>query len=663
MTVRKKKSPSHPPLDARPDTLDFRDLMFRPTLVEVPTRLPLRDYLRVKVPVLDQGSEGACTGYGLATVANFLLRCRSEGPSKDCVSPHMLYALAKRYDEWPGERYSGSSARGAMKGWQKHGVCNDDLWPKDRTKAKAAAWARRWSEARQHPLGAYYRVNHKDLVAMHSALAEVRVLYATSTVHSGWDNVGADGLIPWERRITGGHAFAIVAFDERGFWIQNSWGTGWGRRGLGQITYNDWLENATDVWVARLGAPIELEATAGTATAIAGPSAGSRAYVFDRLRPHIISLGNDGALRSGGAYGTSADDVTDIVRNDFPRITAEWPRKHLLLYAHGGLVGEEPAIQRIADYRDPLLAAHVYPLSFVWKTDYWTTVTDILQDALRRRRPEGILDAAKDFMLDRLDDALEPLARLASGKAAWDEMKENARLASSPDGGAAFAASLIRELVAPGATRPPKLHLVAHSAGSILMAYLLDLLTAPFPGKTDGPIVETCTLWAPACTLKLFHEKYRPAIESGRIGRMTLFTLTDDVERDDNCADIYHKSLLYLVSNAFEEKWRVPVITGDSSGEPLLGMQRALERDANVKRLLQEQRLEWVRSPNQDPIGSADGARSSHHGDFDDDEATVRATLARVLGRDRTTAAISFARTGAGRRDQRERLAQAAQSR
>ena len=40
----------------------------------------------------------------------------------------MLYEMAKRYDEWPGEDYDGSSARGAMKGWHKHGVCSDEHW-------------------------------------------------------------------------------------------------------------------------------------------------------------------------------------------------------------------------------------------------------------------------------------------------------------------------------------------------------------------------------------------------------------------------------------------------------------------------------------------------------------------------------------------------------
>src|SRR5215207_3555145 len=63
-------------LNARPDPIDFRDRMFEPTLIEVPPRIQLAEYLRYGVAVLNQGSEGACTGFGLATVAHYLLRRR-----------------------------------------------------------------------------------------------------------------------------------------------------------------------------------------------------------------------------------------------------------------------------------------------------------------------------------------------------------------------------------------------------------------------------------------------------------------------------------------------------------------------------------------------------------------------------------------------------------
>jgi len=116
-------------LDARPDTLDFRDLMYTPTLVEVPTRRDLAEYRKAKVPILDQGKQGACTGFGLATVVHYLLRVRRRVPDHHEISPYMLYDLARRYDEWAGENYEGSSCRGAMKGWQKHGVWQLALWP------------------------------------------------------------------------------------------------------------------------------------------------------------------------------------------------------------------------------------------------------------------------------------------------------------------------------------------------------------------------------------------------------------------------------------------------------------------------------------------------------------------------------------------------------
>src|SRR6478736_5743104 len=96
-------------LDAMPDTVDFRDQLYIPTLVRVPQISDIMGYRAQGIPVLDQGREGACTGYGLATVANYLIRARGQDPNADEVSARMLYTMAKRYDEWPGEDYEGSS--------------------------------------------------------------------------------------------------------------------------------------------------------------------------------------------------------------------------------------------------------------------------------------------------------------------------------------------------------------------------------------------------------------------------------------------------------------------------------------------------------------------------------------------------------------------------
>lgn len=648
-------------LDARPDTVDFRDQMYVPTLVEVPTHVPMDSYLRYKVPVLDQGSEGACTGFGLATVANYLLRRRQVVPDTEAVSQRMLYDMARRYDEWPGEAYAGSSARGAMKGWHKHGVCADAQWPYTAAQADSGGLTGpRADDALRRPLGAYFRVNHRDLVAMHTALAEVGILYATGVVHTGWNDVGADGLIAPGGAVTGGHAFAIVAYDADGFWIQNSWGTDWGRQGFALLRYDDWLANGTDVWVARLGVPIKLRAPGGAAAPAMGATAASASATFADLRPHVVNVGNDGRLREGGSFGMNAADLERIFTHDIRPAMANWPRKRLLLYAHGGLVSEAAAVQRLAEYRPALLAQGVYPLAFVWHSDYWTTLSNMLQDAVRRRRPEGLLDAAKDFMLDRLDDGLEFLARTLTGKASWDEMKENALGASRTD----HAAHRVAAHVAALARDVPELeiHIVGHSAGAILHAPLLSLLTGPAPGH--GLTVKTCTLWAPACSMDLFGQHYLPAIEAQRLERFALYALSDKAERDDNCARIYNKSLLYLVSDAFEARPRIPAIR---DGVPLLGMEKFINGNRKLQALIRQGQADLVVSPNDAPDGTAAAARARAHGGFDDDPNTVLGTFLRITSaagaaqpkaaaRRKPAPGLHFNRSAASLRAQRRQL-------
>ncbi|MEO6117863.1 MAG: C1 family peptidase, partial [Methylotenera sp.] len=581
-----------------------------------------------KIPVLDQGSEGSCTGFGLATVANFLLRCRKVRPSNDNVSPRMLYELAKRYDEWPGENYSGSSARGAMKGWNKHGVCLEEAYPYQPKKNQEYP-IDRFKDALQRPLGAYFRVNHKDLISMHSAIAEVGVLYATSLVHDGWNKVSKDGEITKSPNILGGHAFAIVGFDQYGFWIQNSWGDSWGKKGFAHVGYDDWLENGTDVWVARLGAPISLIENISISTLHASISSQSKAYSYAELRPHIISLGNEGLLELGGDYGTSEDELEKIFSYHFPKIMQGHAKKRLVLFAHGGLVSEEDAVNRLAGYRTALLEESIYPISFIWHSDYWSTMKNVLRDSASKRRPEGFIDNTKDFMLDRFDDALELLARSLTGKLSWDEMKENAIASSFKGSGAWKAIKCIIKLK----TQYPDLeiHLVGHSAGSIFHSGIIKLLTA---AKVQ---IKTCTLWAPACTVDLFKSSYLPAIENQIIQKFAIFVLKDAIEQDDNCAKIYNKSLLYLVSNAFEKIWRIP---GFRDGEPILGMEKFISADPTLNKLIKNKTIDLVMTPNDFPVGHPNSSTAKSHGDFDDDIPTVKATLMRILGLPSTSKSI-----------------------
>ncbi len=139
----------------------------------------------------------------------------------------MLYEMAKLHDEWQGNDYSGSSIRGAVKGFYHNGVCSEDDAPylpggKDWTLTIDRAKA-----ARRIRLGAYYRLE-RDVTAFHAALNEVGVVYASAQIHKGW--LAAKGVrqIVSDPTSVGGHAFSIVGYDKDGFIVQNSWGDGLG---------------------------------------------------------------------------------------------------------------------------------------------------------------------------------------------------------------------------------------------------------------------------------------------------------------------------------------------------------------------------------------------------------------------------------------------------
>src|SRR5262245_6941917 len=95
--------------DARPDRIDFRDLPYRARLISLPDQYPsaknIETYFatyRADDMVLNQGSEGSCTGFGLGAVVNYLrwelwLKEQSTGGAKTKssrmpkVSARMLY--------------------------------------------------------------------------------------------------------------------------------------------------------------------------------------------------------------------------------------------------------------------------------------------------------------------------------------------------------------------------------------------------------------------------------------------------------------------------------------------------------------------------------------------------------------------------------------------
>ena len=282
-TARKSVRPRRAPASrgAVPDSLDLRDRLYLPRVQGRPpaTLKP------VHIPVLDQGETNACTGFALASLLQVLTKTTSRSGGAQ-VSPWMLYSMARRYDAFGGHlEDAGSSVRGAMKGWQKHGACALELWPGiDMPPVPDNPLKDWWLDAVRRPLGAYYRIDASDLPSIHSALLEVGAVVASVACHPGWDEGhGArrtgDGLweIPHRPLLRpDGHAFVIVGYNDAGFVVHNSWGVNWGTGGRAVLTYQDWLENAMDCWVGQIGVVTEVHREAAPDDHALGRTAGCR---------------------------------------------------------------------------------------------------------------------------------------------------------------------------------------------------------------------------------------------------------------------------------------------------------------------------------------------------------------------------------------------------
>lgn len=630
VATKKVKKPTVLIRNVVPDRLDLRDRVYMPPVAVVPgvTCVP-----KINIPVLDQEQTNACTGFALASIV-YLLQHNAKRKKLDCcVSPFMLYSMARRYDEFPGDPNvdTGSSLRGAMKGWYKHGACSHRLWtttemPTDQPAKSSHDW---WLDAVQRPLGAYYRVDTRSVTDMHVALNEIGILYASAVCHSGWEEgfsksshtKGGYWKIPRRKAGPGdgGHAFAIVGYNQDGFILHNSWGTGWGTNGRAVITYEDWLDHAMDCWVAQLGVVTELHLTIAHSPTLrleAGKVqlAGESLLRTREINPFIIDMANNGRLSNTGDFRTQESDIEALVTRHLGMARTAWGlSKHdpvdIAIYAHGGLTSEDTAGETAAKWIPTLYEHRIFPIFLMWETDLWSTLKGRLADVLEGQpRPTGgLFDRVKDWWNERLEKLLA-----VPGTAIWSEMKQNAdAISNSAESGGMKLYKACRQSPYFADLSKVRLHLVGHSAGAILHSHVVDRLGG------QGWEFASVNFMAPAVRVDLFKRTVVPAIKNGKVKRFNQFHLSDDVEqKDPTCKPIlgYSRSLLYLVSQSLEH--------GQTTS--ILGLEKYFNDEIASKNLPNV--YTWA-APGRE-------SKSTTHGDFDNDQTTMASVIALIKGKE-----------------------------
>jgi hypothetical protein len=333
-----------------------------------------------------------------------------------------------------------------------------------------------------------------------------------------------------------------------------------------------------------------------------------------RLRPHVINL-VQGEFIASGIYQTTQPDVDALFADHLvPRAKAATKEKPLrvMLWAHGGLVSEKSGLRGAMRALDWWRQNGVYPIHFIWETGAMETIKQIVTGAGSRApavSTRDLWDHTTDPLVERLSRPL--------GATMWSGMKRSAERASAPGGGARYVAEKLAALVKAG--HHLEVHAAGHSAGSIFHAHLLPELIS------RGVPIHTLHLLAPAVRVDTFNDQLQPHIGApGGISRCAMFTMSQDWEKRDNCAKVYRKSLLYLVSLAFEP----------ASKTPILGLEESIRNNPQCLRLFgldgAQGKAEVIWSKSVSATGRH-SARATVHGDFDEDPGTMNSVLRRVL--------------------------------
>jgi C1A family cysteine protease len=263
-----------------PDYPDFRDYTEKTEEIKLvlsakgafkakslPVSVDLREWCS---PVENQGGLGSCTAHAGAGIIEYYER-KSFGRHID-ASRLFLYKVTRNLMKVKGD--TGAYLRKAMGAMVLFGVPPEEYWPytDDEKKFDEEPPAFCYAFAQNYQTVKYFR-HDPPRTKPEEILKKVKTYLASNhpsmfgfTVYNSIEQAEGTGRIPFpspKERIEGGHAVAVVGYDDKmkiknkygkvettgALLIRNSWGKEWGEKGYGWLPYEYVLRGlAEDFW-------------------------------------------------------------------------------------------------------------------------------------------------------------------------------------------------------------------------------------------------------------------------------------------------------------------------------------------------------------------------------------------------------------------------------
>ena len=216
------------------------------------------------IKVFYQGKIGICTAAALCSIIEWLYWKKTGKFVK--LSAGFLYFVTKICVDQ--NMTEGSSLRSALKAALKYGVCTEDRFPTNINLSHSAFLLQdvpkaAFDEALGYRIGGYISIPVEESM-LAAAIFKYGPLYTRFEVSNKWYTPSwlEKDLSPLRDGfpIDSGHAVALKSYnlseDTKPFWIRNSWGTEWFRKGDGMFNFRDY--KPTEVWAVTLDSVVDL---------------------------------------------------------------------------------------------------------------------------------------------------------------------------------------------------------------------------------------------------------------------------------------------------------------------------------------------------------------------------------------------------------------------
>lgn len=169
-------------------------------------------------PILDQGTEGACVGFGwtaealASPVRVDLKRIKARAPKEPNAFAQYIYRFAKTIDEYEGEDYDGTSVLAGAKSMQTFSLLKEYRWA--------------------------FSIGEM----IDGLIAKGPVVLGIPWYEGMYE--APNGILTVSGESVGGHCILAVGYrvypsGEDAVILQNSWGTSWGINGLAEIKVSE----------------------------------------------------------------------------------------------------------------------------------------------------------------------------------------------------------------------------------------------------------------------------------------------------------------------------------------------------------------------------------------------------------------------------------------